>query len=201
METTEVPGSDDLIDVDFSVEEQSFGSIGGSLGYAQDAGLILGLNLQQNNFLGTGRRVGVSLNSSRYQDVISLNYTNPYFTEDGVSRGFGIFYRKTDLSKINVASYTTDTWGASMNFGYPISETQRLGFSLGVTDTKITSGQYAVQEIAASPRLAPDIEYWYYSTLQPDGTYAAAEVLEPIDTIPLIGAVASRKRGLLGPKW
>ncbi len=184
VETKEVPGSDDLIDVDFSVEEQSFGSIGGSLGYAQDAGLILGLNLQQNNFLGTGRRVGISLNSSRYQDVISLNYTNPYFTEDGVSRGFSTFYRKTDLSKINVASYTTDTVGASINFGYPISETQRLGFSVGVTDTKITSGSYAVQEIATSPVLAPEIEYWFYSTLQPDGTYAAAEVLQPIDTIP-----------------
>ena len=102
---------------------------------------ILGLNLQQNNFLGTGRRVGVSLNSARWQDVISFNYTNPYFTEDGVSRGFGVFYRKSDLSKINVASYTTDTWGGSVNFGYPISETQRLGFSIGVTDTKITSGQ------------------------------------------------------------
>ncbi|GIR70962.1 MAG: hypothetical protein CM15mP74_22130 [Halieaceae bacterium] len=83
--------------------------------------------------------------------MISFNYTNPYYTEDGVSRGFSVFYRKTDLSKINVASYTTDTWGGSVNFGYPISETQRLGFSLGVTDTKITSGQYAVQEIAASP--------------------------------------------------
>ena len=185
VETTEVPGSDDLIDVDFSVEEQSFGSIGGSLGYAQDAGLILGLNLQQNNFLGTGRRVGISLNSSRYQDVISLNYTNPYFTEDGVSRGFSTFYRKTDLSKINVASYTTDTVGASINFGYPISETQRLGFSVGVTDTKITSGSYAVQEISTSPKLAPEIEYWFYSTVQPDGTYAAAEVLQPIETIPL----------------
>jgi outer membrane protein insertion porin family len=197
VETNEVPGSDDLIDVDFTVEEQSFGSIGGSLGYAQDAGLILGLNLQQNNFLGTGRRVGISLNSSRYQDVISLNYTNPYFTEDGVSRGFGIFYRKTDLSKINVASYTTDTWGATMNFGYPISETQRLGFSLGVTDTKITSGQYAVQEIAASPRIAPEIEYWYYSTLQPGGTYAAAEVLEPIDTIPLSALSPPANEGFL----
>ena len=184
VETVEVPGTDDLIDVDFTVEEQSFGSIGGSLGYAQDAGLILGLNLQQNNFLGTGRRVGISLNSSRYQDVISLNYTNPYFTEDGVSRGWSIFYRKTDLSKINVASYTTDTYGGSINFGYPISETQRLGFSFGVTDTKITEGDYAVQEIKGSPRLNPEIEYWYYSTLQDDGTYAAAEVLLPIDTIP-----------------
>ena len=197
VETNEVPGSDDMIDVDFAVEEQSFGSIGGSLGYAQDAGLILGLNLQQNNFLGTGRRVGVSLNSSRYQDVISFNYTNPYFTEDGVSRGFGIFYRKTDLSKINVASYTTDTWGGSMNFGYPISETQRLGFSLGVTDTKITSGQYAVQEISASPRLAPEIEYWYYSTVQADGTYAAAEVLEPIDTLPFSALSPPENEGFL----
>ena len=184
VETNEVAGSDDLIDVDFTVEEQSFGSIGGSLGYAQDAGLILGLNLQQNNFLGTGKRVGVSLNSSRFQDVISFNYTNPYYTEDGVSRGFSVFYRKTDLSKINVASYTTDTWGGSVNFGYPISETQRLGFSLGVTDTKITSGQYAVQEISSSPKLTPEIQYWFYSTLQPDGTYAAAEVLQPIDTLP-----------------
>ena len=184
VETTEVAGSDDLIDVDFTVEEQSFGSIGGSLGYAQDAGLIVGLNLQQNNFLGTGKRVGVSLNKSRFQDSISFNYTNPYFTEDGVSRGFSVFYRKTNLSKINVASYTTDTWGGSVNFGYPISETQRLGFSLGVTDTRITSGQYAVQEISASPKLASEIEYWFYSTVQPDGTYAAAEVLQPIDTLP-----------------
>ena len=197
VETNEVPGSDDLIDVDFSVEEQSFGSIGGSLGYAQDAGLILGLNLQQNNFLGTGRRVGVSLNSSRYQDVISFNYTNPYFTEDGVSRGFTVFYRKTDLSEINVASYTTDTYGGSMNFGYPISETQRLGFSLGVTDTKITEGQYAVQEISASPRLAPEIDYWFYSTQQADGTYAGAEVLQPIDTIPLSALSPPENEGFL----
>ena len=109
-----------------------------------------------------------------------------------------MFYgRKTDLSKINVASYTTDTWGGSVNFGYPISETQRLGFSVGVTDTKITSGQYAVQEIAASPRLAPEIEYWYYSTLQQNGTYSAAEVLQPIDTIPLSALSPPSNEGFL----
>jgi outer membrane protein insertion porin family len=139
----------------------------------------------------------VSLNSSRYQDVISFNYTNPYFTEDGVSRGFTVFYRKTDLSEINVASYTTDTYGGSMNFGYPISETQRLGFSLGVTDTKITEGQYAVQEISASPRLAPEIDYWFYSTQQADGTYAGAEVLQPIDTIPLSALSPPENEGFL----
>ncbi|MGB0765853.1 MAG: outer membrane protein assembly factor BamA, partial [Luminiphilus sp.] len=197
VETNEVAGHDDLIDVDYTVEEQSFGSIGGSIGYAQDAGLILGLNLQQNNFLGTGKRVGISLNSSRYQDVISLNYTNPYFTEDGVSRGFSVFYRKTDLSEINVASYTTDTVGANMNFGYPISETQRLGFSFGVADTKITAGQFAVQEIKASPRLDPFVENWYESTLQADGTYAAAEVLRPISELPITALTIPDQLGFL----
>ena len=196
-DTEEVAGYDDLIDVEYTVTEQSFGSIGGSIGYAQDAGLILGLNLQQNNFLGTGRRVGVNLNSSRYQDVISLNYTNPYFTEDGVSRGFSVFYRKTDLSEINVASYTTDTVGANMNFGYPISETQRLGFSFGVTDTKITAGQYAVQEIKSSPRLEPQVENWYESTLQADGTYSAAEVLRPISELPITALTIPGQLGFL----
>ena len=196
-DTEEVAGYDDLIDVEYTVTEQSFGSIGGSIGYAQDAGLILGLNLQQNNFLGTGRRVGVNLNSSRYQDVISLNYTNPYFTEDGVSRGFSVFYRKTDLSEINVASYTTDTVGANMNFGYPIIETQRLGFSFGITDTKITAGQYAVQEIKSSPRLEPQVENWYESTLQADGTYAAAEVLRPISELPITALTIPDQLGFL----
>ncbi len=184
VETPGVPGHDDLIDVEFEVEEQSSGSIGASFGYAQDAGLILGLNLQQDNFLGTGKRVGISLNSSSYQDVANFSYTNPYFTEDGVSRGFNVFYRSTDLSEVNVASYTTDTVGAAINFGYPIKETQRLGFSFGVSQTDITVGQYAVQEIKASPRLQSNIRNWYESNLQNDGTYSAVEALQPIADLP-----------------
>ncbi|MBN7797529.1 outer membrane protein assembly factor BamA [Parahaliea mediterranea] len=184
VETPEVPGHDDLIDVEFDVEEQSSGSIGASFGYAQDAGLILGLNLQQDNFLGTGRRVGIALNSSRYQDLYNFSYTNPYYTEDGVSRGFNIYYRSTDLSEVNVASYTTDTLGAALNFGYPISETQRLGFSFGVSNTEITAGQYAVQEIKASPRLQDGVDFWYDSTRLSDGTYSGVEELFPIDSLP-----------------
>lgn len=183
VETPAVPGRDDLIDVEFEVEEQSSGSIGASFGYAQQAGLILGLNLQQDNFLGTGKRVGVNLNSSSYQDVYNFSYTNPYYTEDGVSRGFNVFYRSTDLSEVNVASYTTDSYGAALNFGYPIKETQRLGFSFGVSQTDITVGQYAVQEIKASPRLQSNIPNWYESTLE-GGIYTAPEFLEDIDDLP-----------------
>jgi len=182
--TPEVAGHDDLIDVDFTVEEQSSGSIGASFGYAQDAGLIFGLNLQQDNFLGTGRRIGIGLNSSRFQDLYSFSYTNPYFTEDGVSRGFSVFYRSTDLSEINVARYTTDTLGTSLNFGYPIRETQRLGFSFGVANTDITAGRFAVQEIKASPRLVAGVDGYYESTRLPDGTYSGPETFLPIADLP-----------------
>jgi len=184
VETPEVPGHDDLIDVEFEVEEQSSGSIGASLGFAQQAGLILGLNLQQNNFLGSGKRVGIGVNSSRFQDQVNLSYTNPYFTEDGVSRGFNVFYRSTDLNEVNVASYTTDTYGAGLNFGYPIKETQRLGFSFGVDNTKITAGRFAVQEIRSSPRLIPGIDNFYESTRQEDGSFLAPEVIRPITELP-----------------
>lgn len=181
VETPEVPGHDDLIDVEFSVEEQSSGSIGASFGYAQGTGLILGLNLQQDNFLGTGKRVGLGVNSSQYQDYYNFSYTNPYFTEDGVSRGFNVFYRATDLDEINVARYSTDTLGGAMNFGYPIRETERIGFSLGVSNTEITVGRYAVQEIKASPRLQQGVEDWYESTRIP-GTdlYTVAEEIYPV---------------------
>ena len=179
VETPEVAGHDDLIDVEFEVEEQSSGSIGASFGYAQDAGLILGLNVQQDNFLGTGKRVGLSLNSSSYQDLYNFSYTNPYYTEDGVSRGFNVFFRSTDLSEINVASYTTDSLGAALNFGYPIRETERLGFSFGVSNTEITVGRFAVQEIKASPRLEQGVDNYFESTRTETG-YDGPEELLPL---------------------
>ena len=183
VETPEVAGHDDLIDVEFAVEEQSSGSIGASFGFAQDAGLILGLNLQQDNFMGSGKRIGIGLNSSRYQDVYNFSYTNPYFTEDGVSRGFNVFYRSTDLEEVNIASYSTNTLGGAINFGYPIKETERLGFSFGVSNTDINTGRFAVQEIEASPRLIDGVDDWFESTRQDGGTYDPAEVLRPVQPI------------------
>lgn len=185
VETLPVPGTDDLIDVAFTVEEQSSGSISGSVGYAQDAGLILGLNLEQANFLGSGKSIGLGINSSQYQDLYNISYTNPYFTEDGVSRGFSLFYRATDLSEINVASYTTDTIGGAISFGYPIKETQRIGLNFGVNSTTITAGRYAVQEIKASPRLEVGVDGWYEQAVRDDaGAYTAVEVFNPIATLP-----------------
>ncbi len=198
VETPGVAGHDDLIDVEYTVEEQSSGSIGASIGYAQDAGIILGLNLEQDNFLGTGKRIGIGLNSSRYQDLYNFSYTNPYYTEDGVSRGFNLFYRSTDLEEVNVANYSTNTLGAALNYGYPLSETQRLGFSFGAANTEIETGQFAVQEIEASPRLDNGVDNWFQSQLIPGtNTYSEPEVLSPISTLPPSYEVIPANQGFL----
>ena len=153
VDTQEVPGTSDQVDVEYTVEEQSSGSIGASLGFAQSSGLVLGANIQQNNWFGSGKRVGFNVSTSTYQTVYSFNYTDPYFTPDGVSRGFNVFFRERDFEEVNVSSYTTDSFGGSVNFGYPISEIERLNFGIGYTNISIETGSQAVQEIIGSPRL------------------------------------------------
>ena len=93
----------------YTVEEQPSGSVGASLGFAQGTGLILGANLSENNFLGTGKQVGVGVNRSRYQTSVNFSYTEPYFTVDGVSVGYSLFGRKTNYDEINIASFSTNS--------------------------------------------------------------------------------------------
>jgi outer membrane protein insertion porin family len=148
VETPQVPGTDDQIDVNFSVEEQPSGSISATLGYAQGSGLILGGNYQQSNVLGTGNSLGLGVSASKYQKSASFNYFNPYFTLDGVSRGFNIFFRRLDFDERNIARYATDSAGVGVNFGFPISEVQRINFGLMADWTDITEGRFAAQEIS-----------------------------------------------------
>lgn len=149
VETIPVPGSDDLIDVNYTVEEQPSGSITASLGFAQGTGLILGGSISQNNFFGTGNRVSFSANRSAYQTSLSFGFLNPYFTPDGVSMGYNAFYRTTDYDELDVdiSSYAVDSYGAGFNIGYPISDTSRLSFGLSVQQDEIKEGVYTVQEI------------------------------------------------------
>ncbi|WP_317931885.1 outer membrane protein assembly factor BamA [Halioxenophilus sp. WMMB6] len=153
VDTREVPGSSDQVDVEYTVEEQPSGSIGASIGYAQGTGLTLGANVQQDNWFGTGKSVGFALSRSKYQTVYSFNFNDPYFTPDGVSRGFSVYLRKRDFGQFGVATYNTDTYGASVSFGYPTSEISRLSMSFGYNNIAIDTGAAAVQEIRSSPRL------------------------------------------------
>lgn len=171
VDTQEVPGSDDLIDLKYSVEEQPSGSIGASVGFAQGTGLVLGANLQQDNFLGSGKQIGIGMNRSKYLTDVRFSYVDPYFTEDGVSRGFSIFHRKAELSKINLANYTSSTTGGNMTFGYPLSETQRLAFTVGASQTSIDSGYATPKEISGSPQPLKDYDYYFNTDSLADGYY------------------------------
>ena len=141
-----MPGTDDQIDVKFRVEEETTGNVGGNLGYS-DFGLMVGFNLQERNFLGTGNSVGIAINKSIYQEVYNLSYYDPYFTIDGVSRGYSLYYRKTDYGEFNIANYTSDSQGLGIQFGYPISDTQRIGLNLTYDNTEIDQGTIPVRDI------------------------------------------------------
>jgi len=96
VDTQEVPGSSDLVDVEYTVEEQPSGSIGASIGYAEGTGTTFGASVQQDNWFGSGKSIGFSLSTNQYQTLYSFNYNDPYYTPDGVSRGFSVFYRERD---------------------------------------------------------------------------------------------------------
>ncbi len=148
VETPSVPGTDDQIDVNYSVAEQPSGSISATVGYAQGTGLILGLGYQESNVFGTGNSINIGINRSDYQKSINLSFFDPYYTVDGVSRGYSMFFRKSDFGERNIASFSTDSYGGNVSFGYPISEISRIGFTVGVEHTEIKEGVIPAQEIS-----------------------------------------------------
>ncbi|MDG1311838.1 MAG: outer membrane protein assembly factor BamA [Porticoccaceae bacterium] len=148
VENLPVAGTNDQIDVVYTVEEQPSGSVGASVGYAQGTGLILGGNLSENNFLGTGKQVGIGINRSTYQSSLNFSYSEPYFTVDGVSVGYNLYVRETDYDRINVASFSTNTFGGGVNWSYPISDVQRIGLGLGYENLDLRTGSFASREIS-----------------------------------------------------
>ena len=136
-----VPNSPDQVDLNVNVEEQHSGTTTLAVGYSQNGGVTFQAGLSQTNFMGTGNRVAIDLSRSETQDYYNLSVTDPYFTIDGVSRGYNVYYRKTKLNKdYNVNNYVTDSAGGSLSFGYPIDENQSLSASIGIDQTKVRTG-------------------------------------------------------------
>ncbi|MEZ7972666.1 MAG: outer membrane protein assembly factor BamA, partial [Pseudomonadales bacterium] len=148
VETPTVPGTDDQIDVNYTVEEQPSGSISATVGYAQRMGLILGLGYQESNVFGTGNSINIGINRSDYQQSLNVSFFDPYYTVDGVSRGYSAFFRKSDYEERNIASFSTDSYGLNVSFGYPISEISRIGLTVGIERTEIKEGVIPAQEIS-----------------------------------------------------
>lgn len=147
-DTPRVPATEDLIDVVYKVEEQPSGSIGANIGYSDSSGFIFGANVSQNNYMGSGNRVSFAVSRSEVTDSYNFSYMNPYYTLDGVSRGFSLYYTATDFSKTTITSYGANRLGGSVNYGYPISEYARLNFGFGVDELEIATGTFVAHDIA-----------------------------------------------------
>ncbi len=152
VETNEVPGTSDQIDVEYTVEEQPSGQIGFQVGYSAGFGAQIGANISDRNWFGSGNQVGFSINRNDFQETYNFNYTDPYYTVDGISRGFRMFYQESDYEDFGISAYNTDSYGAALNWGYYLSERSFLRFGVGYTNLYIDPGNFSAQEILRSPR-------------------------------------------------
>jgi len=138
-----VPNTADQVDLNINVEEQHSGTSTLAVGFSQSGGITFQAGLSQTNFMGTGNSVAIDLSRSQTQDYYNLSVTDPYFTIDGVRRGYNMYYRKTKLDEdYNVNNYVTDSFGGGINFGYPIDENQSISAGLNIDQTEVTTGPY-----------------------------------------------------------
>ncbi len=147
LETPAVPGSTDLTDVVVRVKEKPSGSLAGGVGYSQNQGFSFTASVTEDNFLGTGKKVTLALNTSSYNTHYQLSYFNPYATIDGISRGFNLSYRKTNYDELNISDYSTDRSIASVTYGVPISDFNRLTGTFAVELIDLQLGTYPPLEI------------------------------------------------------
>jgi outer membrane protein insertion porin family len=140
IETPAVPGSTDQVDLNVSVTERSTGSVQFGAGLSSNEGVVFGITINQPNFLGTGNRVNTQINTSRVNTVYSLSYTDPFFTPDGISRGFDIYRRDINTNTQNtqrIGAFESSSYGGGVRFGMPLSERDFLTAGLTADYTKV----------------------------------------------------------------
>jgi len=141
IETKAVPGSDDLVDIEVSVTERLSGSFNIGAGFSQTQGLLLNVGLTQENLLGTGQRLEVSVNTDKANTIYSVSFTDPYYTIDGISRTISASFRDRDSAEEEISDFQTSSYGASVSYGIPLSEFNaiRLGYGYEHIDLTVSS--------------------------------------------------------------
>jgi outer membrane protein insertion porin family len=139
LETQEVPGSQDQVDLLVTVAEKPTGSLSLGAGLSSSEGLGLTFGFKQDNAFGSGNSLGMDINTSKFNRSIGFNTTNPYFTDDGVSRTIEVAARSSK-PYTDVDSYSLDTTSAALRFGVPFTDTDTVYFGVGVDRTTIVTG-------------------------------------------------------------
>lgn len=147
VETPAVPGTADQVDVNFNVTERPSGALIAGVGFAQTQGLILNASVKQDNFLGTGNRVGIDFNNSQVNRQFGASFFDPYFTLNGVSLGLDARYVETNAAQANVSDYNLDTSQVQATFGVPISEFDTINFGVRAEHDKFKPGSSASEQV------------------------------------------------------
>ncbi|HTI95874.1 MAG TPA: outer membrane protein assembly factor BamA [Rudaea sp.] len=171
--TPKVPGTDDQVDMDVTVEETTSGSFTFGVGFSQVYGLVLSTSISQNNFLGTGDRASLTVSKSDFVTKYALSYFQPYLTPDGIGLGYDLSYSKLNQSQANLANYLSNTGAFSTYVGIPVTENDTVNLQLGVSKTKIITGYPACVSVdvttgacTVDPATGQPITYIaYYSPL------------------------------------
>ena len=194
IETPPVTGTTDQVDLNVRVEEKSTGNILAGAGFSSSEGIVLSGSIAQPNVLGSGNFLSVQVNTSKVNKTYSISYTNPYYTDDGVSLGGDIYTRKTEAGSLSVSNFTTKSIGFGLRTGIPLNETDTVNFGLGLDSTKL-------ELFSNSNQLYRDFVTQFgasYTTLRGDVSFARESLDSRI--VPTRGTVqrASAEFGLPG---
>jgi outer membrane protein insertion porin family len=145
METEAVPGTTDQVDANFTVKEKPTGSLTLGAGFSSSEKLVLSGSVSQQNLFGSGKSLSVQINTGKINTVYALSYTDPYYTVDGVSRGWDVYVRDVDPTSLSVGRYKSSSVGGGLRFGVPIAEDDSISFGLSLDHTRIETDEDSPQ--------------------------------------------------------
>ncbi|MBI1890796.1 MAG: outer membrane protein assembly factor BamA [Burkholderiales bacterium] len=155
IETPEVPGTVDQVDVNVNVAEKPTGNLMLGAGFSSSDKLTISASVQQANAFGSGNTIGIDVNTSKLNRTIALAYVNPYFTDEGISRSFEVFHRTSRPPLVNSGDYVIKTSGGNIRFGVPFTEVDTVYFGAGIERTSVQTYQN-VAGLNDSPNLYVD---------------------------------------------
>ncbi len=148
IETPPVVGTNDQIDVDYSIVEKASGNLSAGVGFSQVQGIVINANVSQDNVFGSGKRINLGFNNSDYLTSYQFGMFNPYFTSNGVSMGYNMGYTKRNAGQINIANYSTSVINAGMDFGIPLNEFDQFRFGIDAKHTDLSTTTFSSTQIS-----------------------------------------------------
>lgn len=163
LETRRVPGTEDQVDLEVTVRERLSGALSLGAGFSQSQGVLLTASLSQDNFMGSGNRVTISLSNSQVSQLFNVSVLNPHYSIHGATRGFSVFYQKIDAEEANISRFTSNRFGADVTYGIPFSEFDTLNIKPGYENIEILTVDTTPVEITDFLELEGD-RYDIFST-------------------------------------